>query len=90
MESLQAGHKIKNICFRRVATGVIFFGCLYDQVDDSRKTAAAAATFFHGMIHFCRNDKLPTVLIEELVNDVPDIVVCDVIAAANQHDRLPV
>jgi hypothetical protein len=42
------------------------------------------------MIHFCRNDKLPTVLIEELVNDVPDIVVGDVIAAANQHDRLPV
>ncbi|EGL66328.1 hypothetical protein AGRO_1049 [Agrobacterium sp. ATCC 31749] len=90
MESLQAGHKIKNIGLSRVATGVIFFRGFDDQVDNGRKTAAAATAFFHGMIHFCRNDKLPTVLIEEFVDDVPDIVIGNVIAAANQHDGLPV
>jgi len=90
MESLQAGHKIKNIGLSRVATGVIFFRGFDDQVDNGGKTAAAAAALFHGMIHFCRNDQLPTVFIQELVDDVPDIVIGDVIAAANQHDELPV
>ncbi|KJF72305.1 hypothetical protein RP75_16585 [Agrobacterium arsenijevicii] len=90
MESLQAGHKIKNIGLRRVATGVIFFRGLDDQVDDGWETAAAATAFLHGVIHFCGNDELPTVLVQELVNDVPDIVIGNVIAAANQHDGLPV
>jgi len=90
MESLQAGHKIKNIGLSRVATGVIFFGGLDDQIDNGRETAAAATTFFHGVIHFRRNDQLPTVLVEEFVDNVPDIVISDVIAAANQHDGLPV
>ncbi|KWT82221.1 hypothetical protein ASB65_11520 [Agrobacterium tumefaciens str. B6] len=90
MELLQAGHKIKNIGLSRVATGMIFFSRFDDQVDNGRETAAAAAAFFHGVIHFCRDDELPTVLVEELVNDVPDIVISDVIAAANQHDGLPV
>jgi hypothetical protein len=90
MELFQAGHKIKNIGLSRVATGMIFFSGFDDQVDNGRETAATAAAFFHRVIHFCRDDKLPTVLVEELVNDVPDIVIGDVIAAANQHDGLPV
>ncbi|KDR86240.1 hypothetical protein L905_04585 [Agrobacterium sp. TS43] len=90
MELFQAGHKIKNIGLSRVATGMIFFGGFDDQVDNGGETAATATAFFHGVIHFCRNDELPTVLVEELVDDVPDIVIGDVIAAANQHDGLPV
>jgi len=73
-----------------VATGVIFFRGFDDQVDNGGKTAATATTFFHGMIHFCGDDELPTVLVEKLVDDVLDLMISDVIAAANQHDKLPV
>jgi hypothetical protein len=90
VESLQAGHKIKNIGLSRVPTGVIFFRGFDNQVDNGRKTATAATALFHGMVHFCGNDKLPTVLIEELVDNVLDLMIGDVIAAANQHDGLPV
>jgi len=86
VESLQAGHKIKNLGFRRVATGVIVLGRFDDEVDYSRKTAATAATFCHGMVDFCRDNKLPTVLVQQLIDDVADVVVGNVIAAANQHD----
>lgn len=85
MELSQAGHEIKNFGFRRVVTGVVFFGCLDDEVYDGRKTAAATTSFFHCVVHFCGNDKLPTVLVQEFVYNVPDVIVSDVIAATNQH-----
>ncbi|MCS4244901.1 hypothetical protein M2418_004442 [Rhizobium sp. BIGb0125] len=88
MELSQAGHEIKNFGFRRVVTGVVFFGCFDDKVYDGRKTAAAATPFFHRVVHFCRYDKLPTVFVQELVNDVPDVVVSDIIAATNKHGEV--
>nr|WP_200925568.1 hypothetical protein [Rhizobium sp. Leaf262] len=69
---------------------MIFFGCLDNQFDDGRKAATATATLCHRVIHFRRHDQLPTVLIEHLVDDVADIVISDVIAAANEHGSLPV
>jgi hypothetical protein len=90
MELSQAGHEIKNLGIRRVVTGVIFLGCLDDEIDDSWKTAATTATFFHCVIDFCRHDKLPTVFIQELVYNVPNVVISDVITAANQHGSVPI
>jgi hypothetical protein len=88
MEFFQAGHEIKYFGFRRVATGMIIFGCLYNDINDIRETTAAAAALFHGVINFCRNDELPTVLIQELVDDVPDFPVGYVITATNKHSSL--
>nr|WP_187772144.1 hypothetical protein [Agrobacterium sp. B1(2019)] len=73
-----------------MATVVIFFCGFDDQIDNGGETAAAATALFHGVIHFCGNDELPTVLVEEFVDDVLDLMISDVIAAANQHDGLPV
>ncbi|UHS57731.1 hypothetical protein HRS00_13380 [Agrobacterium vaccinii] len=90
MQLSQAGHKIKNIGFRRVATCMIFFCGLDNQFDDGGKAAAATATLGHSVVHFGGNDQLPTVLIEHLVDDVTNVVIGDVIAAANEHGSLPV
>lgn len=68
---------------------MIFFRRFDDQVDDSRETATATTTLLHGVIDFRRNDELPTVFIEKLVDDIANVVVGDVIAATNQHDPLP-
>ena len=89
MEFSEAGHEIKYFVIRRVATGVIFLGCLDDDIDDVGKTAAAAAALLHCMIDLGRDDQLPTVLIEELVDNVPDFLVGDVIAAADEHVFIP-
>jgi hypothetical protein len=85
VELSQAGHKIKYFILRRVAAGVIVLGGLDDDVDDIRKTAATPAAFLHGMIDFGGNDELPAILVEEVVDDLPDFVIGDVIAAADQH-----
>jgi hypothetical protein len=90
MQLSQAGHKIKNIGLRRVATGMIFFSRLDNQFDHGRKTTTATAALGHCVVDFRRDDKLPTVLIEHLIDDVADIVICDVITAANEHGSLPV
>jgi hypothetical protein len=37
------------------------------------------------MIDFARDDQLPTVFIEQIINDRLDVLVGDVIAAADQH-----
>jgi hypothetical protein len=87
MELSQAGHEIKYFGFRRVATGVIFLCRFDDQIDDTGETAAATAALFHGMIDFCRNDELPAILIKKRVDDVPDFLVGNVIATADQHSR---
>jgi hypothetical protein len=85
MEFLETGHEIKYFDIRRVATGVIVFGCLYDQIDDAGKAAAAATAFRHGMIDFRRHDQLPTVLIQQFGDDRPDVVIGYIVAAADQH-----
>jgi hypothetical protein len=87
MELSQAGHEIKYFRFRRVATGVIFLCCLDDQINDIGKATAAAAALFHGMVDFCRNDKLPAIFIKEGVDDVFDFLVGNVITTADQHSR---
>jgi len=88
MEFFQAGHEIKYFRFRRVATGMIILGCLYNDINDIRETAAATAAFGHGVIDLRRHDKLPTIFIEKIVDDVPDFLVGDVITATNQHSSL--
>jgi len=42
------------------------------------------------MIDFRRHDELPTVLVEHLIDDIANIIIGDVIAAANEHGFLPV
>jgi len=71
-----------------MTTGMIFLGRADDQIDHGRKTSAAAASLGHCMIDFCGDDKLPTIFIKELVDDVLDFLVGDVVAAANQHNPI--
>ncbi|NLS05836.1 hypothetical protein HGP14_21030 [Rhizobium sp. P32RR-XVIII] len=68
---------------------MIFFGCLDDDIDDVGEAAAATTTLFHGVIDLRRNNKLPTILIEKLVDDFADFVVSYVIAAADKHVFIP-
>jgi hypothetical protein len=70
-------------------TGVIFLGRLDDDVDNVREAAAAATALLHSVIDLCRYDKLPTVLIEKLVDDFPDLVVSYVVTAADKHVSIP-
>jgi hypothetical protein len=67
--------------------GVIFLGRADNQIDDIGKASAAAATLGHGVIHFDRNNQLPTVLIQKLDDRVADFLISNVIAATNQHSR---
>jgi hypothetical protein len=69
---------------------MIFFGGLNNQFHDGWKTAAATAPFFHGVVHFGGHNKLPTVIVEHLVDDVANLFIRNVIAAANEHGSLPV
>ncbi|MBB3316307.1 hypothetical protein FHT77_002182 [Rhizobium sp. BK181] len=89
VEFSEAGHEIKYFGVRRVVTGVIFFGCLDDDIDHIREAAAAAAPFFHGVVDLCWNNELPTVLIEKLIDDFPDFVISYVVAAADKHGIIP-
>ncbi|KQV73047.1 hypothetical protein ASC90_06440 [Rhizobium sp. Root1220] len=89
MEVSEAGHEIKYFGFRRVATGVIFLCCLNDQIDHVRETTATAATFFHGVVDFCRYDKLPTVIVKKFVDDFSDFCVSYVVTAADKHVFIP-
>ncbi|MBB6223941.1 hypothetical protein GGE66_004940 [Rhizobium leguminosarum] len=89
MELFQAGHEIKYFRLRRVATGVIFLGRLDNDVDDVGETAAATAAFFHSVIDLRRHDKLPTVFIEKVGDNLPDFLVGYIIAAADKHVFIP-
>jgi hypothetical protein len=89
MEVSEAGHEIKYFGIRRVPTGVIVLGRLNDDVDHIRETTAATAAFFHGVVDFRRDNKLPTVLIEKAVDNLPDFSVGYVIAAADKHVFIP-
>jgi hypothetical protein len=84
----EAGHKIAYLVLRRVATSVIFLGCSNYDVDNVGEASAAAAALLHGVIDFCRYDKLPTVFIEEVIDNVPDFFVGYVIAAADKHGTI--
>ena len=67
---------------------MIVLGCLNDDVDNIGEAAAATAALLHGVIDFCRYDKLPTVFIEEVVDNIPDFFVGYVIAAADKHGTI--
>ncbi len=89
MEVSEAGHEIKYFGIRRVPTGVIVLGRLNDDVDHVGETTAATAAFFHGMVDFRRDNKLPTVLIEKAVDNLPDFGVGYVVATADKHVFIP-
>lgn len=89
MEVSEAGHEIKYFGIRRVPTGVIVLGRLNDDVDHIRETTAATAAFFHGMVDFRRDNKLPTVLIEKAVDNLPDFGVGYIVATADKHVFIP-
>ncbi len=89
MEVSEARHEIKYFGIRRVPTGVIVLGRLNDDVDHIRETAAATASFFHGVVDFRRDNKLPTVLIEKAVDNLPDFGVGYVVATADKHVFIP-
>ncbi|MBP1873355.1 hypothetical protein J2Z19_003070 [Ensifer adhaerens] len=90
MELFEAGHEIKYLDIRRVATAVILLGGTNDDVDDVGEATAAATAFLHRVIDLRRHDQLPTVLIEEGYDRILDVFFRDEIAAANQHVVLPV
>ena len=71
-----------------MTTGMVFLGRADDKVDHGGETSTAAASLGHCVIDFRGDDKLPTIFIKELVNDVLDFLVGDVIAAANQHNPI--
>ncbi|MBB3444950.1 hypothetical protein FHT93_004823 [Rhizobium sp. BK379] len=89
MEFSEAGHEIKYFRFRRVAASVIIFGCLDDDIDNVREATAATAALGHGVIDLRRYDKLPAILIEKIVDNVPDFLVGYVIATADEHVFIP-
>ncbi|MBP1858704.1 hypothetical protein J2Z75_002212 [Rhizobium herbae] len=89
MELFEAGHEIKYLVIRRVATGMILLGRADDDIDDIGETAAATAALFHRMIDFRGHDQLPTVLIEHLDDGVLYVLIGDEIAATNQHFFCP-
>lgn len=66
---------------------VVSLGRANDDINDARKTAAAFATFFHGMIDFTRCDQLPFILIKEACNDVFNVLRRNEITAANNHPK---
>ena len=68
---------------------MILLGGADDDVDDIGETAAATAAFFHGVEHLGRYDKLPTVLLEKLIDDFSDLRVGYIVAAANKHVLIP-
>jgi len=72
-----------------VVTGVILFGRLDDNINHVWEAATAAASFFHGVVYLCGHDKLPTILLEKLVDDFPDFMISYVIAAADKHVDIP-
>jgi hypothetical protein len=85
VKSLETGHEIKYFTIRRVTTGVIILGCLYDQVYNTGEAAAATTALRHGMIDFGWDYQLPTIFIEEFIYDLPDFHICDVVTTADQH-----
>jgi hypothetical protein len=85
MKFLETGHEIKYFAIRRVATGMVIFGCLYYQIYNARETAAATAALRHGVVDFGRDNQLPAILVEELIYDLPDFHIGDVVTAADQH-----
>jgi hypothetical protein len=62
---------------------MILFSRTDNQVDNVREAAAAPSALLHGVIDLRRYDQLPTVLVQEAIDDVPDFPVGDVIATAN-------
>nr|WP_246690986.1 hypothetical protein [Neorhizobium alkalisoli] len=54
-----------------------------------REAAATAASFRHGMIDLGRNNQLPTVFVKKLDDRVPDLLVGNVITAADEHYGRP-
>src|SRR4051812_35486968 len=85
VELFQARHEIKYFGLRRVATGVIIFGCLDDDIDNIGEATTATATLGHGVIDLRRHDKLPAILIEKVVDNLPDFLVGYVVATADEH-----
>ncbi|WP_411195947.1 hypothetical protein [Rhizobium sp.] len=68
---------------------MILLGRLDNDIDDVGETAAAAAAFFHGVVDLRRHDKLPTVFIEKVGDNLPDFLVGYIIAAADKHVFIP-
>ena len=62
---------------------MIFFRHLYDGFNDIWEAATAAAALLHGMVNFCRNNKLPWVHIEKLNDSILDLFLGDNIAMTN-------
>jgi hypothetical protein len=62
---------------------MIFFRHLYDGFNDIWEAATAAAALLHGMVNFCRNNKLPWVRIEKLNDSILDLFLGDNIAMTN-------
>jgi hypothetical protein len=89
MEFSEAGHEIKYFRFRRVATSVILFRCLDNDIDNVGEAATAAATLGHGVIDLRGHDELPAILIEKIVDNVSDFLVGYVVAAADEHVFIP-
>ncbi|MBB2831931.1 UNVERIFIED_ORG: hypothetical protein GGD51_002054 [Rhizobium esperanzae] len=68
---------------------MIFLGRLNDDIDHIREAATATAAFFHRVVDLCRHDKLPTIFVEKVSDNLPDFLVGYIIAAADKHVFIP-
>ena len=89
MELFEAGHEIKYLGIRRVAAGVILLGGADDDIDDIGEAAAATAALLHRVVDLRRHDKLPTIFVEKVGDNLPDFLVGYVIAATDKHVFIP-
>jgi hypothetical protein len=82
---LQVADKLDNLVFFTVEITVKRFTGLDNQVNETRKTAAATAALAHFMIHLNGDNQLPGILPEHVLDNRFDIGFCNYVAAANQH-----
>ncbi|MBX4948854.1 hypothetical protein HJA95_04415 [Rhizobium binae] len=68
---------------------MVFLGRLDDDIDHIGEAAAATAALFHRVVDLRRHDKLPTIFVEKVGDNLPDFLVGYIIAAADKHVFIP-
>jgi len=74
-----------DLTFTRAMAQMILFGDPNDRFHHIWEAAATASTLFQAMVHLCRHDELPWVLVEEGDDRLLDFLGGNEIAVADQH-----
>tara|TARA_B100001778_G_scaffold297401_1_gene270876 strand:+ start:824 stop:1105 length:282 start_codon:yes stop_codon:yes gene_type:complete len=85
VELFEAAQKITYLSFGRVTIFVIGLGRADDDIGYIREASTAAAALGHAVINLGGNNKLPTVLVEQLDDGLFNFLFGNEIATANQH-----